>query len=239
MVDSPAMVSQVAAVTLLALNFRFICTSGILIINEIFGGVSEMATPDVSEWFGSNPCGKCLGYIVNKLLKKPLQFAIVVVEVLLSQLQKERKSLLKEVPRLVWRGPGHHMVIKLCDRQGDTRRLGCIWPHRFVFRHLARFVFQLDDDSQRTHLASVIGQIIDHLLTQADLSRLPCSMLEMIALQTIALKRMKSVSSASPAAREVGMEISRITAEWKGKLRMTNSMKNSAILADRIYYLKG
>merc|ERR1712046_60517 len=36
-----------------------------------------------------------------------------------------------------------------------------------------------------------------------------------------------------------GMEISSIIAEWKGKLRMTNTMKDSAILADRIYYPKG
>jgi len=157
----------------------------------------------------------------------------------LSQLQKERKALLKEVPRLLWRGPGHHMVIKLCDRQGDAGRFGCIWPHRLVFRHLARVVFKLDDDSQRAHMAAVIGQTIDHLLIQADLSRLPGSMLEMIVLQTIALKRMKSASSTSPAAGEVGMEISRIIAEWKGKLRMTNSLQDSAILADRMYYHMG
>jgi len=188
-------VNAVFAVILIVANGLFLLTALFILIVEIPGGkadgdndtadaAKDQAANSASKAMpggGGNPIMMAANWLLGKLIK-PL---IALVLKIGSIFSREKENIATQVPHCVWQGPGKDILI-VTHHDPNPPFFLRRWARKVIVH-----IYKLGDEEQRAFMASIIGEILDHLLTNSTFHRLPGNIMDFIFLLPTALKRFK------------------------------------------------
>eukprot|EP00747_Dinoflagellata_sp_TGD_P060834 gnl/TRDRNA2_/TRDRNA2_152226_c0_seq2.p1 gnl/TRDRNA2_/TRDRNA2_152226_c0~~gnl/TRDRNA2_/TRDRNA2_152226_c0_seq2.p1 ORF type:complete len:518 (+),score=51.26 gnl/TRDRNA2_/TRDRNA2_152226_c0_seq2:2-1555(+) len=177
MFGAPLVVSSSVALILLVVNTLFIVSIVFAVVSEVLPLIDKMERKDT-------------GHQTVDRLKHKLHGLFAIVTRFPFMINNEKLSEEKLVPHLEWQGPGCPLQVVSVRRPKVWKRLH--WPRKCL-RVAISSLYCLGDGTQTDYIASSIGKILQHLLTNAGMKQLPGGPLtDLIAILGLALRRRRN-----------------------------------------------